>query len=291
MVPDIVRAHPEAPGRLPGREEPLGGAGEDRALPGEAGVGQALDGRHAAMLDGAALEERRQVLHRELVEAGRVGPERLEVEPCQIPTQVPGRWTALADGWFSTGPPRKPAKPRTARAMGCGAVGLGALAANLGHSQPPSWSCKATRPTTFALRRPWRGRPHARRMSDRSPERERSPSPVRDSDSRYAPAPSHRQSPAGPSRSRSPWNSPLGWAGRWPVRVSLGVLDPDAAGRPRPAGGTAFAYAARVGRPGNPATPAAEHLDPRTRRDQHGHHELGEPVAGRGLRAEARAFL
>src|SRR5262245_34780351 len=118
MVADIVRAHPEPPGGVPGLEQALGGPGEARELPGEAGMSEALDGCHAVMLDGAALEERREVLHRELVEAARVGAERLEVEPCQVPTHLPGPWTALGAGWFSTGPPKKPAEPGTVRARG-----------------------------------------------------------------------------------------------------------------------------------------------------------------------------
>ena len=98
MVSDIVRAHPEPAAGLAGREQALGGPDEPRELPGEPGMGQTLDGRHAAMLDGAALEERWEVLHWELVEASRVCPKRLEVEPCQVPTQVPGPWTALGTG-------------------------------------------------------------------------------------------------------------------------------------------------------------------------------------------------
>jgi hypothetical protein len=72
-------------------------------------MGEALDGRHPAMLDGAALEERWQVLQGELVEACRVSLERLKVEACQVSAQVPGPGTALRAGWFSPGPDILPA--------------------------------------------------------------------------------------------------------------------------------------------------------------------------------------
>src|SRR5262245_22385778 len=93
MVANIVGAHPEAPGGLAGREEPLGGPGEARELPGEAGMGEALEGRHAVVLDGAALEERREILHRQVVDQSRLRPQRLEVERAALATAGPDSGT------------------------------------------------------------------------------------------------------------------------------------------------------------------------------------------------------
>lgn len=72
MVVHVVRAHPETPGSLPGREQALGRPGEVWELPGEAGMDQTLDGRHAPVLDGAPLEHRRQRLERQGIDERRV---------------------------------------------------------------------------------------------------------------------------------------------------------------------------------------------------------------------------
>jgi hypothetical protein len=64
VVAEPVDAHPEAVGGLAGVEEPLGTGGKLGEQSGKAGVGEALHRRHPAMLDGAALEQRRNILRR-----------------------------------------------------------------------------------------------------------------------------------------------------------------------------------------------------------------------------------